>query len=74
MQQIINKVAERAKEVDVKNFKDLLKGYKKSVSNAASIVLGEETNFSGQEMKLKCGQYEANDYGITTNTRNISTC
>lgn len=70
MQQIINKVAERAKEVDVKNFKDLLKGYKKSVSNAASIVLGEETNFSGQEMKLKCGQYEANDYGITTYTRN----
>lgn len=65
MQQMLNRIAEQCKNLGVPNFKDLWAGYKKSVSNAASMVLGEETNFTGQELKLKCGQWEANDYGIT---------
>lgn len=63
------KISEMAKEVGIRNFKTLFKGYcalqkKNRVTDYAENI----TNFEGQPIELNSGEWEADDYGITKET------
>ena len=64
--QMIEKMAELAKLRKVSNFKKLFQDYVKAQKKAAGIILADSTTqFDGQELELNCGQWRADEYGIT---------
>ena len=56
-----------AKALGVKNFKSLYKAYLETVVKKPNVTQQEAvTEFSGQEMELKCGSYSCtDDFGVT---------
>lgn len=70
MQQIIKRLEIRCKELKLGSFRKLLESYEKSVNGEASKLYGNRvTDFSGLDMQLKCGQWDASDYGIAIETK-----
>lgn len=66
LNQMIEKMAEIAKNRKVSNFKKLFQDYVKAQQKAAGIVIADSTTqFEGQELELNCGQWKADEYGIT---------
>ena len=59
----IDFLAKRAKDVGVTNFKTLLKEYRRSVEEGASMA--NVTRFPGQPLELEIGEWIADEYGIS---------
>ena len=59
-------MADLAKLRRVSNFKKLFQEYVNAQKKAAGIILADSTTqFDGQELELNCGQWKADEYGIT---------
>lgn len=70
MQQIIKRLELRCKELKLGSFRKLLESYEKSVNGEASKLYGNRvTDFSGIDTQLKCGNWDASDYGIACDTK-----
>lgn len=62
----LEKMAELAKEVGVKNFKTLFKGYCQKMKESTGQTYFENvSNFDGQPIELDTGPWLADDYGVT---------
>lgn len=66
LKQFINRMSEQAKSVGVNNLTGLFNAYVASLKNQGqeSIPGCNRTDFTGQEMELDCGSWEATDEGI----------
>lgn len=66
LKQFINRMSAQAKSVGVNNLTGLFNAYVASLKNQGqeSIPGGNRTDFTGQEMELDCGSWEATDEGI----------
>ena len=66
LKQFINRMSEQAKSVGVNNLTGLFNAYVASLKSQGqeSIPGGNRTDFTGQEMELDCGSWEATDEGI----------
>lgn len=66
LKQFINRMSAQAKSVGVNNLTGLFNAYVASLKNQGqeSIPCGNRTDFTGQEMELDCGSWEATDEGI----------
>lgn len=69
MRQMMALISEKAGAVGVRNFITLFKAYVDTVEKKDSALVENVTDFSGQEMQLDCGQWQADDLGITTYDR-----
>ena len=66
MERILIKISEQANALKIRNFKKLFAEYVKAQQKAAGIVIADSvTQFEGQELELNCGQWQADDSGIT---------
>lgn len=66
----IEKMAEQARLVGVRNFKKLFKDYRKSVEKSKGESYSEKTtNFDQQPLELNSGAWTADDYGIRRKNR-----
>ena len=66
LKQFINRMSAQAKSVGVNNLTGLFNAYVASLKSQGqeSIPGGNRTDFTGQEMELDCGSWEATDEGI----------
>ena len=66
LKQFINRMSAQAKSVGVNNLTGLFNAYVASLKNQGQelIPCGNRTDFTGQEMELDCGSWEATDEGI----------
>lgn len=66
LKQFINRMSAQAKSVGVNNLTGLFNAYVSSLKTQGqeSIPNGNRTDFTGQEMELDCGSWEATDEGI----------
>ena len=66
LKQFINRMSAQAKSVGVNNLTGLFNAYVSSLKTKGqeSIPGGNRTDFTGQEMELDCGSWEATDEGI----------
>lgn len=66
LKQFINRMSAQAKSVGVNNLTGLFNAYVSSLKTQGqeSIPGGNRTDFTGQEMELDCGSWEATDEGI----------
>ena len=66
LKQFINRMSEQAKSVGVNNLTGLFNAYVASLKNQGqeSIPGCNRTDFTGQEMELDCGSWEATDEGV----------
>lgn len=66
LKQFINRMSAQAKSVGVNNLTGLFNAYVSSLKTQGqeSIPSGNRTDFTGQEMELDCGSWEATDEGI----------
>lgn len=67
LQRMLVKVSEQASAVcKVRNFKNLYKEYVKSQRKASGLVVADSvTQFDGQPFELNCGQWRADDWGVS---------
>lgn len=66
----IEKMADQARLVGVRNFKKLFKDYRKSVEKTKGESYSEKTtNFDQQPLELNSGQWTADDYSIRKRNR-----
>jgi uncharacterized protein (DUF927 family) len=61
----IEKMADMAKTVGVKNFKTMFKSYCKKMKSINNSAVDNASDFEGQPMELNTGQWQADDDGIT---------
>lgn len=64
LRQLLTILSAKAKEVGVKNLASLYKDYLAMVSGQNIVVNSNRTDFTGQELELDCGSWEADDFGI----------
>lgn len=63
----------RAKELGIyKTFNNNFRAYKISVAKGKQARSGQETNFSGQRLKLNCGEWIADNSGVRKNEINFN--
>lgn len=67
LQRMLVKVSEQASAIcKVRNFKNLYKEYVKAQKRASGLVIADNvTQFDGQQFELNCGQWRADDWGIS---------
>ena len=58
-------ISEAAKAVGVKNFTTLWREYLKMQMQKGGKIIESSTDFEGQEMELRCGEYTCDDFGVT---------
>lgn len=64
LKQFINRMSAQAKSVGVNNLTGLFNAYVESVKGQDTVIGCNRTDFTGQEMELDCGSWEATDEGI----------
>lgn len=66
LKQFLNRMSAQAKSVGVNNLTGLFNAYVKSLQSQGQNIIpgGNRTDFTGQEMELDCGAWEATDEGI----------
>ena len=67
--QMINIVAEMAKEYNIRNFMKMYKSYESLINGQNGILDDNVTEFEGQEQELLCGEWTADDYGVVGRDR-----
>ena len=66
MNQMLEKMCAMAQTLKIRNFKKLFHDYVEAQKKAAGIIVADSTTqFEGQELELNCGQWQADEYGIT---------
>lgn len=65
IKQLVERVKLQAGAVGVRSFISLWKGYLESMKQAEGKLLDNATDFTGQTMELFCGEYMADDSGVT---------
>lgn len=65
LRQLIERIKVKAGLVGVRNFVSLWKAYLESVKQSQGRILDNATDFGGQPFELHCGDYIADDDGIT---------
>lgn len=65
LSQYVERVKEQAGAVGVKTFMRLWKSYLEAIKQQNGMILDSATQFTGQEFELHCGEYTADDDGIT---------
>lgn len=65
---ILEQMSEMARDVGVKNFKTRYKAYcdAQRQKNSSGVFTSNTTNFDKQELELDSGDWQCDDYGITT--------
>ena len=64
LKQLAGIMAEQARSVGVRNFASLFKAYMESVSGKDLVGRNNVTDFTGQEISLDCGLWDATDLGV----------
>lgn len=66
LKQFINRMSAQAKSVGVNNLTGLFNAYVESIRGQGQETIsgGNRTDFTGQEMELDCGSWEATDEGV----------
>ena len=64
LKQFINRMSAQAKSVGVNNLTGLFNAYVESIKGQDTAIGCNRTDFTGQEMELDCGSWEATDEGI----------
>ena len=63
---MLEKMCAMAQSLKIRNFKKLFHDYVEAQKKAAGIIVADSTTqFEGQELELNCGQWQADEYGIT---------
>lgn len=62
-------IKELAKSVGVGNFVTLFKSYQQIINSQKGVDNDMYTNFDGQELELKCGQWVCDEYGVTLSSQ-----
>lgn len=63
---MLEKMCAMAQALKIRNFKKLFHDYVEAQKKAAGIIIADSTTqFEGQELELNCGQWQADEYGIT---------
>lgn len=66
LNQMLEKMSAMANSLKIRNFKKLFHDYVEAQKKAAGIITADSTTqFEGQELELCCGQWQADEYGIT---------
>ena len=66
LNQMLEKMSAMANSLKIRNFKKLFHDYVEAQRKAAGIITADSTTqFEGQELELNCGQWQADEYGIT---------
>lgn len=66
LNQMLEKMSAMAQGLKIRNFKKLFHDYVEAQRKAAGIITADSTTqFEGQELELNCGQWQADEYGIT---------
>lgn len=66
MLQYLNIMKEKSAEVGVKNFVALYKAYVVSITRSGTnLKISNTTSFTGQELELDCGEWTADDSGVS---------
>lgn len=69
LERLLVEMSAQAAKVKVTNFKTLWRSYLKDQQKKTSVVQTDYvTNFEGQEIELNSGRWQADDYGVTTET------
>lgn len=69
MRQLTAIMAEKAGAMGIKGFVKTFKLYLETVESKKSIMIDNTTAFTDQPINLECGEWQADDYGITTNDK-----
>ena len=64
--QYIELMSEQAKSVGIRNFKALFKEYIALITSKCEYIVDNATDFEGQPLQLVCGDWTADDYGVST--------
>ena len=65
LSQYVERVKDRAGAVGVRTFMRLWKSYLEAIKQQSGMILDNATQFTGQAFELHCGEYTADDDGIT---------
>mgnify|MGYP001307006237 CR=1 FL=1 len=66
LEQMTNIISEKAMEVGVKNFRTLYKKYTSLLNRHDDGFVNRTTNFEAQDVELDCGEWQADESGVTT--------
>ena len=66
LNQLLIRIKDQAGSVGVRNFTTLYKAYLQTVNQKNGIVQDNATNFDGQKLELKCGEWVADEFGVST--------
>lgn len=66
MQQLMAIMRDNAGAIGVKNFVTLFKAYLETLNFKNGIKIENTTDFTGQELELVCGEWYADDMGVTS--------
>lgn len=64
LKQLLSRMSAMAKSVGVRNLTSLFNAYVESIKGQDTMPGGKRTDFSGQELELDCGSWDATDIGI----------
>lgn len=69
LERILTVMSERAQSCKIRNFRKIFAEYvKKKKALSRTIMLESVTQFEGQELELACGEWKADDFGVTINS------
>lgn len=67
--QILNIIEDMAKKEGIRNFKKMYKNYESLIKSQNGVLDDNVTEFEGQEQELICGDWTADDYGVSGKDR-----
>lgn len=69
LERVLTVMSQRAQDVKVRNFKKLFTEYvKKQKALSRAIYYESVTQFDGQELELNCGDWRADEFGVSIDT------